>query len=120
MPVVQSFNTREKRKINQVKKDYRKFAIEYLTKEYQRAFDAIVGCSDADMEQVIDSFNAKTFYREARDFLVGKGKFMTDGHLIHLKEDPKTILSMYRIFMLQFKSAQMSMIGKKVVQKKKA
>lgn len=72
------------------------------------------------MELVINSFHSKVFYREARDFLVTRGKFMTDSHLIHLKEDPKTILSMYRILMLQYKSNQMGQIGKKVVQKKQS
>ena len=35
---------------------------------------------------------------------------MTNDHLIHLKEDPKTILNLYRIFMLKHRMAVMGRI----------
>lgn len=43
---------------------------------------------------------------------------MTDEHLIHLKEDSKTILSLYRIFMLQYKTTLMASIDKKIAPRK--
>mmetsp|Transcript_894 Transcript_894/g.1356 ORF Transcript_894/g.1356 Transcript_894/m.1356 type:complete len:91 (+) Transcript_894:1499-1771(+) len=87
-----------------LKKEYRKFMIDRYMKEYNRAFDALVGSKDSDMELVIHGMSSSSFHRETREFLVSQGKYMTDEHLIHLKEDPKTILSLYRIFMLQYKS----------------
>ena len=110
---------RERKRNIQLKKDYKRFAIEYLTKEYWRVFDALVGSNDLDMELVIHSFASSTFYKEAREFLVVKGKFLTDGHLIHLKEDPKTVLSLYRMFMLHYKTNQMSTIDKKLLPRKR-
>ena len=44
---------------------------------------------------------------------------MTEDHLIHLKEDPKTILSLYRLQMLQYKTSQMSKIEEKLRANKK-
>ena len=52
--------------------------------------------------------SSTSFHREMRDFLVTSGQYMTDEHLIHLKEDPKTILNLYRIFMLKFKTHQIT------------
>lgn len=43
---------------------------------------------------------------------------MSEDHLIHLKEDPKTILSLYRMHMLHFKTTQINGIEKKLVHKK--
>ena len=56
--------------------------------------------------------STEAFDRETHDFLVTKGKFMTNEHLIHLKEDPKVILNLYRIFMLKHRMAVMSRIDK--------
>ena len=87
-----------------MKKDYRKFYIEMMIKEYWRVYEALVSSTDADMDLVIQSFNVSQFYREAREFIVHRCAFMSEDHLIHLKEDPKTILSLYRIFMLHYKT----------------
>lgn len=84
-------------------------------KEYQRAFNALVGANDLDLELVIHSMSSGAFHRETREFLVASGKYMTDEHLIHLKEDPKTILNLYRIFMLKYKTHIMGQIDKKPV-----
>ena len=111
---------RDRKKGLQLKKDYRKFVIDCITKEYWRAFDALVGATDLEMELVIHSFNNNAFYREAKEFLVIRGKFMSEDHLIHLKEDPKTILSLYRMFMLHFKTTQMGIVDKKLVVRKKS
>ena len=79
-----------------------------------------MGSNNADMDAVMAVFdNNNQFYRMARDFLVIKGKFMTEDHLIHLKEDPKTILSLYRLQMLQYKTSQMSKIEEKLRANKK-
>ena len=110
----------DKRRTMQFKKDYRRFFVEQMVKEYWRAYEALVGSSDADMDKVIQSFNISQFYREAREFIVYRCKFMSEDHLIHLKEDPKTILSLYRIFMLHHKTNQMSVIDKKLVVRKAA
>ena len=45
---------------------------------------------------------------------------MSEDHLIHLKEDPKTILSLYRMFMLHFKTTQMGIVDKKLIVRKKS
>ena len=111
---------RDRKKGLQLKKDYRKFVIDCITKEYWRAFDALVGATDLEMELVIHSFNNNVFYKEAKEFLVIRGKFMSEDHLIHLKEDPKTILSLYRMFMLHFKTTQMGIVDKKLVVRKKS
>ena len=37
----------------QMKKDYRKFYIEMMIKEYWRVYEALVGSTDADMDLVI-------------------------------------------------------------------
>lgn len=70
------------------------------------------------MELVIHSFNNNTFYKEAKDFLVTRGKFMSEDHLIHLKEDPKTILSLYRMFMLHYKTTQKGVVDTKLAVRK--
>ena len=44
---------------------------------------------------------------------------MSEDHLIQLKEDPKTILSLYRIFMLHFKTTQVGVLEKKLQVRKK-
>ena len=113
-----SLNQREKKRIAQMRKEYRKYLIDHHQKEYQRAFDALVGSKEVDMEIVINGMSSSSFHREAREFLVAKGKYMTDEHLIHLKEDPKTILSLYRIFMLQYKTSLMASIDKMIAPRK--
>ena len=115
-----SLNQREKKRNAMLRKDYRKHMIDYHQKQYQRAFDALVGCTDNDMELVVHGMSSSSFHREAREFLVAKGKYMTDEHLIHLKEDPKTILSLFRIFMLQYKTTIMATIDKAVAPRKKS
>ena len=64
---------RDRKRGLQLKKDYRKFVIECITKEYWRAFDALIGATDLEMELVIHSFNNNVFYKEAKEFLVTKG-----------------------------------------------
>ena len=54
----QSMNVRERKQMQQLKKDYRKYAIEFMTKEYWRAFEALVGSNDLDWELVIHSFKS--------------------------------------------------------------
>jgi len=44
---------------------------------------------------------------------------MNEDHLIHLKDDPKTILSLYRMFMLFHKTNQLSSLEKKPAANKK-
>ena len=92
--------------------------IDCITKEYWRAFEALVGANELEMELVVHSFNNNTFYKEAKEFLVTKGKFMTEDHLIQLKEDPKTILSLYRMFMLHYKTTQKAVIDNKLTVRK--
>ena len=111
-------NQREKKRSNQIKKDYKKLFYEHLRIDYWRAFEALVGSNGLDMELVIHSFANNAFYKEAREFLCVQGKFMQEGHLIHLKEDPKTILSLYRMFMLHYRTNQMNTIDKKPMHKK--
>lgn len=84
-----------------------------MTKEYWRAFDALVGSIDLDWELVVHSFKNVQFYESARQFLVVKGKFLTNDHMINLKEDPKTILNLYRMHMLHWKTAQINTIESK-------
>ena len=111
-------NQREKKRSTQIKKDYKKLFYEHLKIDYWRAFEALVGSKDIDMELVVHSFANNAFYKEAREFLCVQGKFMQEGHLIHLKEDPKTILSLYRMFMLHYRTNQMNTIDKKPMHKK--
>lgn len=70
------------------------------------------------MDLVVHSFKVNTFYNMAKDFLVTKGKFVSEDHLIHLKEDPKTILSLYRMFMLHYKTTQKGVLETKVAVRK--
>ena len=109
---------RERKRGTQIKKDYKKLFVEHLRSDYWRAFEALVGSKDIDMELVIHSFASNAFYKEAREFLCVQGKFMQEGHLLHLKEDPKTILSLYRMFMLHYRTNQMNTIDNKPLMKK--
>ena len=65
-----SLNLREKKRIAQMRKEYRKYLIDHHQKEYQRAFDALVGSKEGDMETVINGMSSSSFHREAREFLV--------------------------------------------------
>ncbi len=43
----------DKRRSLQFKKDYRKFFVDQMVKEYWRAYEALVASTDADMDKVI-------------------------------------------------------------------
>ena len=106
-------NARERKQIGQLKKDYRKFVIEFLTKEYWRAFEALVGSIEIDLDLVVHSFKGEDLYKSAREFLVVQCKFLSDSHMINLKEDPKTILNLYRMHMLHHKSNLINKIDRR-------
>ena len=53
-----------------------------------RCYEAIVGSTDEDMVQVIQSFSPNGFYRLAKDFLVQQKKYMSEDHLLILIQDP--------------------------------
>ena len=67
---------------------------------------------------MIKGYTNKALYKEVKEFVVNHGKFMSEDHLIHLKDDPKTVVSLYRIFMLFYKTNQMEQIHRKIVSKK--
>lgn len=53
---------------------------------------------------MLEAFTPSGFYKLAKEFLVVQGKYMTEDHLLILNQDPKTILMLYRLYMLNHKT----------------
>jgi len=70
------------------------------------------------MEKVINSYPAEGFYRLAKDFLVTQSRFMSEDHLLVLKQDPHTIFSLYRMQMLHDKINLLSKLDRKLIAKR--
>jgi hypothetical protein len=65
------------------------------------------------LQKVVEAFGFHEFYDHIKKFLVTQGRFITDDKLIHMKEDPLSMLYLYKLYMLQFITQRMTYMEKK-------
>ena len=53
------------------------------------------------MQTTIDSFTPKVFYEQVKDFLCSK-RYVPEENLVLLKQDPHTLLNLYRIYGIHY------------------
>ena len=60
-------------------------------------FEILRSANKKDMQTTIDSFTSKVFYEQIKNFLVDKG-YIPEATLILIKQDPFTMLNLFRIY----------------------
>jgi len=65
-------------------------------------FEAVKDCRDQDMVKCISFFPVQVFWEQCRLFLCVKNKFVSEKNLVHLKQDPMTLLNLYKIYSVHY------------------
>ena len=97
---------------------FKKYFISNCSKQYYTMFETLKSANKQDMQKAIDSFTSKVFYEQIKSFLCTKG-YVLEENLILLKQDPHTMLNLYRIYGIHYCVYQQDSLVEKLKQKKK-
>ena len=97
----------------QMQQALKKHFINGYKKQYMKMFETIRSATKADMQTVIDSFPPKVFYEQIKNFL-SSGGYVPEENLVLLKQDPFTMLNLFRIHGIHYCVRQQEKLTEKL------